>query len=40
LAKTNLGWEPNTSLRHGLEKTIAWFRAIQWDEYRAPTPNF
>ena len=27
-------------LREGLEKTIAWFRSIKWDEYRAPTPNY
>ena len=40
LAKTKLGWEPTTPLREGLEKTIAWFRTIRWDEYRAPTPNF
>ena len=24
----------------GLEKTIAWFRTIRWEEYRAPTPNY
>jgi UDP-glucuronate decarboxylase len=40
LARKALGWEPKTSLREGLEKTIAWFRTIRWDEYRAPTPNF
>lgn len=40
LAKTNLGWQPKTPLREGLEKTIAWFRTIRWDEYRAPTPNY
>jgi UDP-glucuronate decarboxylase len=40
LARTTLRWEPKTSLREGLEKTIAWFRTIRWDEYRAPTPNF
>jgi UDP-glucuronate decarboxylase len=40
LARTTLHWEPKTSLREGLEKTIAWFRTIRWDEYRAPTPNF
>jgi UDP-glucuronate decarboxylase len=40
LAKSKLGWEPQTPLREGLEKTIAWFRTIRWDEYRAPTPNY
>lgn len=40
LAKKRLGWEPKVPLREGLEKTIAWFRSIKWDEYRAPTPNY
>ena len=40
LAKEKLHWEPRTPLREGLEKTIAWFRTIAWDEYRAPTPNY
>jgi UDP-glucuronate decarboxylase len=40
LAKRHLDWSPRTSLREGLEKTIAWFRTIRWDEYRAPTPNY
>jgi UDP-glucuronate decarboxylase len=40
LAKQTLGWSPKTPLREGLEKTIAWFRTIRWDEYRAPTPNY
>jgi UDP-glucuronate decarboxylase len=40
LAKKRLGWSPTTPLREGLEKTIAWFRTIRWDEYRAPTPNY
>jgi UDP-glucuronate decarboxylase len=40
LAKKHLGWSPTTPLREGLEKTIAWFRTIRWDEYRAPTPNY
>jgi UDP-glucuronate decarboxylase len=40
LAKRMLGWEPKVPLREGLEKTIAWFRSIRWDEYRAPTPNY
>ena len=40
LAKQKLGWQPHTPLREGLEKTIAWFRTIRWEEYRAPTPNY
>ena len=40
LAKERLDWEPKVPLREGLEKTIAWFRTIRWDEYRAPTPNY
>jgi UDP-glucuronate decarboxylase len=40
LARKRLGWEPRTPLDEGLEKTIAWFRSIQWDQYRAPTPNY
>ena len=40
LAKERLGWQPTTKLREGLEKTIAWFRTIRWEEYRAPTPNY
>ena len=27
-AKTNLGWEPNTSLDSGLDKTISWFKTL------------
>ncbi len=40
LAKENFGWQPETPLREGLEKTIAWFRTIRLDDYRAPTPNY
>jgi UDP-glucuronate decarboxylase len=40
LAKTRLGWEPSISLREGLEKTIAWFRTIDVEHYRPPTPNY
>jgi UDP-glucuronate decarboxylase len=40
LAKQKLGWEPRTPLPEGLKKTIAWFRTIRWEEYRAPTPNY
>jgi UDP-glucuronate decarboxylase len=40
LARKHLGWSPQVPLREGLERTIAWFRAIRWEEYRAPTPNY
>ena len=40
LARKHLEWQPNISLREGLEKTIEWFRSIQLDNYRAPTPNY
>ncbi len=40
LAKERLGWEPRVDLRAGLSKTIDWFRTIDLDEYRAPTPNY
>ncbi|MCA9130632.1 MAG: SDR family oxidoreductase [Planctomycetales bacterium] len=40
LAKKKLGWEPTITLREGLEKTIDWFRSIDLDHYRPPTPNF
>lgn len=40
LAKDRLDWEPKVELRSGLEKTIAWFRTIDLEHYRPPTPNF
>jgi UDP-glucuronate decarboxylase len=40
LAIEKLGWQPKTKLREGLEKTIAWFKTLRWEEYRAPTPNY
>ncbi|HEX4149138.1 MAG TPA: SDR family NAD-dependent epimerase/dehydratase, partial [Pirellulales bacterium] len=40
LARTRLGWEPKVQLKEGLERTIAWFRSIDWTTYRPPTPNF
>lgn len=40
LAKEKLGWEPKVQLREGLTKTIEWFRSINIDDYRAPTPNY
>ena len=40
LAKEKLAWEPKIPLREGLEKTIAWFKTIDLDHYRPPTPNY
>jgi UDP-glucuronate decarboxylase len=40
LAKRVLGWEPTTELREGLTRTIAWFRSIDPEQFRPPTPNF
>jgi UDP-glucuronate decarboxylase len=40
LAREKLGWEPKVPLREGLAKTIAWFRTIDLNHYRPPTPNY
>lgn len=40
LARTRLSWEPRVPLRAGLEKTIAYFRSIRLEDFRAPTPNY
>ncbi len=40
LARQHLGWEPRVKLREGLAKTIAWFRTIDLNDYRPPTPNY
>ncbi|MEX2218978.1 MAG: NAD-dependent epimerase/dehydratase family protein, partial [Phycisphaerales bacterium] len=40
LAKSKLGWEPKVPLREGLAKTIAYFRSIDMESFRAPTPNW
>ena len=40
LARARLGWEPKIELREGLRKTIDWFRTIDVQHYRPPTPNF
>jgi UDP-glucuronate decarboxylase len=40
LAKKNLEWQPRVKLREGLQKTIDWFRTIDLQQYRAPTPNY
>jgi UDP-glucuronate decarboxylase len=41
LARAKLGgWEPKIALKEGLAKTIAWFKSINLDDYRPPTPNY
>ena len=40
LAKEKLAWQPTVKLRTGLERTIEWFRSIDINHYRPPTPNF
>lgn len=40
LATEQLNWQPQTPLREGLIKTVEWFRTIDLDDYRPPTPNF
>ena len=40
LAKQRLDWQPTVALREGLQKTIEYFRAIDIDSFRAPTPNY
>lgn len=40
LARKHLQWEPKVPLREGLQKTIDWFRSINLDHYRPPTPNY
>ncbi len=40
LAKEKLDWKPTIALREGLAQTIQWFRTIDLDAYRPPTPNY
>lgn len=40
LARKHLQWEPKIPLREGLMKTIEWFKSIDMDMYRPPTPNY
>ncbi|MBX3363626.1 MAG: SDR family oxidoreductase [Phycisphaeraceae bacterium] len=40
LARDRLGWAPTVGLEAGLDRTIAWFRSIRLEDYRAPTPNY
>jgi UDP-glucuronate decarboxylase len=40
LARERLGWQPTVPLPEGLARTIAWFKSIDFDQFRAPTPNY
>lgn len=40
LAREKLGWTPKVSLREGLVKTAEWFKRINVEDFRAPTPNY
>jgi UDP-glucuronate decarboxylase len=40
LAKSKLNWEPTVPLRQGLQKTIDYFKSIDMEAFRAPTPNY
>ncbi|MHC4991782.1 MAG: UDP-glucuronic acid decarboxylase family protein [Planctomycetota bacterium] len=40
LAREQLGWEPRVDLRTGLERTIDYFKSVDLDTFRAPTPNY
>ncbi len=40
LARQQLQWEPKVALREGLQQTIDWFRAIDIEQFRPPTPNY
>ncbi len=40
LAKGKLGWEPQIQLREGLSRTIAYFKSVDMNKFRAPTPNY
>jgi len=40
LARQRLGWEPKVALEDGLRRTIDYFRSVDIDSFRAPTPNY
>ncbi len=40
LARKHLQWEPTVPLEVGLQKTIEWFKSIDFTHYRPPTPNY
>ncbi len=39
-AKDILDWSPTIELEQGLQRTIEYFKSINLDDYRAPTPNY
>ena len=40
LARKHLNWEPSIPLREGLQKTIEYFRKMDFEDFRPPTPNY
>ena len=40
LAREHLDWEPTVGLQDGLQKTIDYFRGLDFESYRPPTPNY
>lgn len=40
LAKARLGFDASIPLREGLTRTIAYFRKLNLDDFRPPTPNY
>jgi UDP-glucuronate decarboxylase len=41
LARKHLsGWEPKVPLEEGLAKTIAYFKSLNMEHFRPPTPNY
>ena len=40
LARERLNWQPTIELKEGLARTIEWFKGIDLEAYRAPTPNY
>ncbi len=40
LAEKHLQWKPTVPLQEGLTKTIEWFRTVDVEHYRPPTPNY
>ena len=40
LARSRLSWDPKTQLEQGLKRTIDWFKKIDMNSFRAPTPNY
>lgn len=40
LARRHLDWQPTIPLKDGLARTVDWFRNIDIDAYRPPTPNY